>query len=86
MLLGGGLFVKKGLISLATMVGYVIVFVIYVVGFYPIIQTTIQNATNVDPLSASLMALVPGAFFVAMIVGFFNYALGRKPAGAWGGG
>lgn len=75
----------KGQISLSTMVGYVLVFVIYVVGFYPIIQLTIQNATGLDPLSSSLMSLVPAAFFVAMIIGFFNYAIGRRPGGAWGG-
>jgi len=76
---------QKKMISLSTMVGYVLVFVIYVVGFYPIMSQTIQNAMGLDPLSSSLMSLVPAAFFVAMIVGFFNYALGKRGSGAWGG-
>jgi len=68
-----------------TITGYVLAFVIYVVGFYPLIQSTVLAATDLDPLSASLIAIVPAAFFIAMIVGIFNYALGRRPAGAWGG-
>ena len=75
----------KAQISMFTIVGFVMVFVIYVVGFYPVMQQTIASAPQYDPLSNQLMALVPASFFIAMIIGVLYYAFGRRPPGAWGG-
>jgi len=75
----------KGFISLEILTGYVLVLIIYLVGFYPIIRDTIAQVTGVDELTSFALGLVPVAFLIAIMVGIISYGVGKRPEGVWGG-
>ena len=65
---------KKGNISLETLVGFMIVLMLYVYGLYPIVRDTLNSMTNVDPVTQSVAQFIPAAFLLAIVYGIFKYA------------
>jgi len=70
----------KGQLSLSDLFGFVIAFVIYVVGLYPIVNNAVQtNYATFDPITQSVIVFMPLVFLLAIILGLFHYAFGRRP-------
>lgn len=76
---------KKGFINIEILVGYFVVLIIYLVGFYPIMREIIASVTGADELTAFVLSLIPLVFLLAIIIGIMTFARGEKPIGAWGG-
>lgn len=75
---------KHNLISVETLIGYMCVLLIYIVGVYPVIREQIALVTGADELTSFMLTLVAPAFLIAIIIGIISYSLGKSPSGVWG--
>lgn len=73
--------VRKGQLDLSTIVGLVVGLLVYVLGLYPIVNTAIQdNFASFDPITQGTIVFVPLVFLLAIFIGLFSYAFGRRPS------
>lgn len=73
---------RKGQIDLSTLIMFVVVFIIYVTALYPVIQPYIESVVNndtYDPLTQSAVMFLPFFFILAIMIGLYHYAFGRRP-------
>jgi uncharacterized membrane protein len=71
----------KGQATLGGLIGFIIVYVIYVIGFSPVMITWINDMTGVDPLTAFTLALFVPAVLVAITIGIYIYVFGKPQIG-----
>ena len=74
----------KGFITLPDVLGFTIVLLIYVYALYPnVIQPALASSgmATADPITTSVMGLIPAAFLVAIVVGIFRRAFGQPAMG-----
>lgn len=76
---------KHSFINFEVMISFVIIFIIFIGGFYAIIKQNADQINSIDPLAGSLAEFIPYAIVLMIIVAVLLYAVGRKPPGAWGG-
>lgn len=70
--------------SFEDVIGYVLIFGIFVVGFLPIMGGfIIQAQSGADSKTAFMLALVVPFIILAFIVAFFIRIRGEKPFGEW---
>ena len=76
---------KKGQASLGSVIGFIFVIIIYILGFAPVITSMIEAMTGVDKTTAFVLNLFVSAIFLALILGIFVHVFGMfKPNNAMG--
>ena len=72
----------KGLFDFRTMVGFFLVFIIYLVGFRQPIQDQINTALpTLSATEAGIISFVPAVFLIAIIISIFKYAFSSSSSG-----
>lgn len=67
---------SKGQAGVA-LAGFVIVMVVYVVGFWPAMQNAMASAAF-DPFTTYIMFMTPPAIFIAILVGLLYFVFGSR--------
>ena len=68
----------KGQASLLTVVGFVVVFVMFVVALYPIMKGILDADTVMSSDEKALFAMIPMAMFIAFLIGIIYWVFFRR--------
>ena len=71
--------------SFEDVVGYFIIFIIFIVGFLPILSNfvTQAQASTTEPNTILILGLFIPFVLIVMVVALFMRLSGRKPFGEW---
>lgn len=68
----------KSFFDFPTMISFVLGIIVYIVAIYPTLNTFIQSALAIsDPMTASVLHLIPAAVLISLIISMFRYAFGH---------
>jgi uncharacterized membrane protein len=71
--------------SFEDVVGYFIIFVVFIVGFLPVLSgfITQAQASTTEPNTIMILGLLVPFILVVMVVAYFMRLRGQKPFGEW---